>query len=107
MRTLPLVYFSASSLNLSAPLPFGVSFATTWLNLMMIGDWAMPVPGAMKMAAAAAARSHLRIDGLPPFQAGIALFSGFFAGYAATQPVSRQVRLVPASDGCSESLGGN
>src|SRR3569623_1907865 len=35
---MPLVYFSASSLNFSAPLPFGVSLATTWLNLMMMGS---------------------------------------------------------------------
>src|SRR4051794_13112804 len=35
--TLPLVYFSASSLNFSAPLPLGVSLATTWLKLMTIG----------------------------------------------------------------------
>src|SRR5438874_2251289 len=42
--TLPLVYFSASSLNLSEPLPLGVSGATTWLNLMTIGAWAVAGP---------------------------------------------------------------
>src|SRR6185295_3064671 len=35
--TRPFVYCSANSLNLLAPLPFGVSGATTWLNLMLIG----------------------------------------------------------------------
>ena len=38
--------FSASSLNFSAALPFGVSAATTWLNLMMIGCCASAVPAA-------------------------------------------------------------
>ena len=42
--TLPPVYFSASSRNLSAPLPFGVSGATTWLNLMTIGACAAAGP---------------------------------------------------------------
>src|SRR5262249_6836924 len=40
--TRPLVYFSASSRNLSAPLPLGVSSATTWLNLITIGCCAKP-----------------------------------------------------------------
>jgi hypothetical protein len=45
---------------------------------MTIGDWAMPVPGAMKMAAAAAARSHLRIDVFLRFEAWIPAFCWFF-----------------------------
>jgi hypothetical protein len=41
--TLPGSFFSASSLNFSAALPFGVPSATTWLNLITIG-WATAVP---------------------------------------------------------------
>jgi hypothetical protein len=61
--TLPPVYFSASSWNFSAPLPFGVSGATTWLNLMTIGCWALASPQKTIVTTAKADRIVLRIIG--------------------------------------------
>jgi hypothetical protein len=49
-------------LNFSAPKPFGVFGATTWLNLMTIGACASAAPGTAMMAAAAAASRSLRMD---------------------------------------------
>src|SRR5215475_10805296 len=57
MRTLPLVYFSASSLNFSAPLPLGVSAATTWLNLITIGCCWAPAGATSRVRAATAPNS--------------------------------------------------
>ena len=54
--TLPGSAFSASSLNFSAPLPFGVSWATTWLNLMMMGCCACAAETANTAAAASASQ---------------------------------------------------
>ncbi len=51
--TRPLVRSSASCLKRSAPLPLGVSSATTWLNLMTIGCCA--AAGAIASASAAQA----------------------------------------------------
>src|SRR3954453_9062289 len=56
--TLPPVYLSASYLNLSTPLPFGVSLATTWLNLMMIGDCAAAGPATVLSAHRTAVRTN-------------------------------------------------
>src|SRR4030095_5507462 len=50
--TRPLVRSSASCLNRSAPLPFGVSMATTWLNLMTIGCCALALVGASSVVTA-------------------------------------------------------
>jgi uncharacterized Ntn-hydrolase superfamily protein len=59
--TLPFVYLSASSLNFSAPFPFGVSLATTWLNLMTICAWASAEAGAIATPARRATTMSLRI----------------------------------------------
>src|SRR5690606_20425592 len=48
--------FSATSLNLSAPWPLGVDSATTWLNLITMGDCASA--GIENDSAAAPARIH-------------------------------------------------
>src|SRR5271169_2819205 len=58
MRTLPLVRSSASCLNRSAAIPFGVSGATTWLNLITIGACAQAAPAK---SSAATTHSHLRV----------------------------------------------
>jgi len=42
--TLPGSSFSATSLNFSAPCPFGVASATTWLNFTTIGPCASAAP---------------------------------------------------------------
>ncbi|MET3346128.1 hypothetical protein ABIF52_006509 [Bradyrhizobium japonicum] len=49
-------------MNFSDALPFGVSVATTWLNLMMIGDWAdagMAKPSASAATDAAIAKVRM------------------------------------------------
>src|SRR6476469_9614625 len=54
--TRPLVRSSASFLKYSAPLPLGVSTATTWLNLMTIGCCANAEPANASSADAATTR---------------------------------------------------
>jgi hypothetical protein len=76
------VYFSASSLNFSEANPFGVFGATTWLNLMTIGDCAAAGPTRVNTAIDAAAKINLRM--IPP---------GYFcrarrAGSEACMPVA-------------------
>src|SRR6266513_4817685 len=56
--TLPWVRDSASSLNLSEPLPFGVFSATTWLNLMTTGCCACAMPNPSASAVTARNRRH-------------------------------------------------
>ncbi|MGY4481365.1 hypothetical protein ACVWWR_000556 [Bradyrhizobium sp. LM3.2] len=51
-------------MNFSDALPFGVSVATTWLNLMMIGDCADAGPVSASAAIDAAAKMSFRM--LPP-----------------------------------------
>jgi hypothetical protein len=60
-------------------LPFGVSLATTWLNLMTIGACAMAAPEARKTAVAAAARINLTMR-FPPKIRGILVLGlcGFY-----------------------------
>ena len=80
--TLPGSFFSASSLNFSAPWPLGVFSATTWLNLMTIGAWADALNGRAAAPATAPAaiiisrrfKSILRIA---------CLLSGLFVAPAA------------------------
>ena len=56
--TRPFVRSSASFLKYSAPLPFGVSTATTWLNLMTIGCWAAAGKASANAAKSAAAMTE-------------------------------------------------
>jgi hypothetical protein len=51
-------------LNFSAAAPFGVFEATTWLNLMMIGDCADAGPATANATADAAANINVRM--FPP-----------------------------------------
>src|SRR5258708_18805187 len=86
------VSFSGSSLNLSARWPFGVSLVTTWLNLMMIGPWAIVAPGAMKTAIAIPARINLRMNS-PPNNAE----TGFFGFPAFSSGSKRSLEQLDLS----------
>ncbi len=83
------MYFSASSLNFSAAAPFGVLVATTWLNLMMIGDCADAGPARANAATDAAASINLRM--FPP-----AFFVERALAPLRTLPVSRTNTEKPA-----------
>src|SRR5438105_15534990 len=73
--TRPLLRSSASFLNCSAPLPFGVSSATTWLNLMTTGCCADAVPKAnvAEIATATKMRNFIDTSGKEDNQNGIIL----------------------------------
>src|SRR5258707_830280 len=100
MTALPLVYFSASSLNLSEPLPFGVSGDTTWLNLMTIGDCARAGPDSAS-ARAVPSKSAMRFIGILPDK-----FCGSLAEFLCiairikTQSVKRQYRAAVEPGDC-------
>ena len=53
------MFFSASCLKRSAAWPFGVSVATTWLNLITIGAWA----NALEVRQAAALKAFVENGG--------------------------------------------
>src|SRR3954469_10258311 len=102
----PFVYFSASSLNLSAPLPLGVSGATTWLNLITIGAWACaPVRGRVSRAAPQSAAMSL-FKGVLPCLLGV--LSGFAPGRKLANDRKRLQRHAESFEkwniACVESL---
>jgi hypothetical protein len=63
-----LVSFSASSLKRSAARPFGVSVATTWLNLMTMGAWAHAAALSDAPASSASAATTDLIFMMSPLQ---------------------------------------
>src|SRR5437867_3228546 len=96
--TRPLVRSSASFLKYSAPLPLGVSTATTWLNLMMVGCCAIARLANARSANVASATDRRSFMSPPKrWKAAVLVCRKFSAGNAA--PVNHFAsRAVPPSE---------